>query len=184
MASPARRRRAAGRRRAAPRRRPRCRRPFCRRAPDRRPPAAPRATGQPQQARHRSGRSTRRSARRPTASESRQKRGTPPMAAMSLRPRASALWPTASGGCVRMAEMHVFEQHIGGEQQVFARARRTVNGAIVADTQYSGRAPAERAPGGGWLPRSLASPPSPRGRASDSSARFYNTLGLTARAAI
>jgi hypothetical protein len=40
-------------------------------------------------------------------------------------------------GRVRIVmEMHVFHQQIGGEQQVFPRAPRAVNSAIVADAQH------------------------------------------------
>ena len=57
--------------------------------------------------RRRSGRSSAGRSWQPAASESRQKRGTPPMAAISLRPRARALWPrlragASSGGNARL----------------------------------------------------------------------------------
>jgi hypothetical protein len=37
---------------------------------------------------------------------------------------------------LRMAEMHVFHQQIGGKQEIFPRAPRPEDGAIVADAHY------------------------------------------------
>ena len=57
------------------------------------------------------------------------------MAAMSLRPRASAFHPTSSGGVRLAAEVDVLDEQVGGEQQVFGGAARPEDGAIVADPE-------------------------------------------------
>ena len=57
------------------------------------------------------------------------------MAAMSLRPRASAFQPTSWAAWVERRKWTSFDQHVGGEQQVFAGTARTEDGAIVADAE-------------------------------------------------
>jgi hypothetical protein len=34
--------------------------------------------------------------------------------------------------------MHVLDQQVGGEQEIFAAAARAVDGAVVADAQHQG----------------------------------------------
>ena len=79
-----------------------------------------------------------------SARDSRQKRGSPPIAAISLRPRASAFHPISAGPVRGAAEVDVLDEKVGGEEQIFGGAPRTENGAIVADSQDHARAPPAR----------------------------------------
>ena len=136
MASPGRapsRRRAPSR--AGRRRRPRCRTRVCRRVRGRRRSAGRLRVRRAEQAAVEARRSSAVSVHGASASESRQKRGSPPIAAISLRPRASAFHPTSSGRVRVAAEVDVFDEQVGGEEQVFGGAARPENGAIVADSQ-------------------------------------------------
>ena len=85
--------------------------------------------------RDRSGRSTAFEVHAASARESRQKRGVPPMAAMSLRPRASAFQPDIVRAVRIAAEVDVFDEHVGGEQQILAAAGPQ-DGAVVADAEH------------------------------------------------
>ncbi len=62
------------------------------------------------------------------------------MAAMSLRLRTRAFRPGLAGVWVSRQEMHAFDQHIAGEEQIVGRTARPVDGAVVADAEDEGRA--------------------------------------------
>ena len=68
-----------------------------------------------------------------TASDTRQKRGLPPIAAISLRLRARARSPMAAAARSRL-EVHAFNELVGGEQKLFA-GFRAIDRAIVSDAQ-------------------------------------------------
>jgi hypothetical protein len=55
------------------------------------------------------------------------------MAAMSLKPRASAFQPTSRAVWVERRKWTSLDQQVGGEQQVLGGAARTEDGAVVAD---------------------------------------------------
>ena len=97
--------------------------------------------------RRRSARRNRRAAtRREGPGSAGRSRGVAPIAARSLRLTATALWPIACGAVQRAAEVHVFDQAVGGDD--FDRAaHRLDHRGVVADADGHPRRRGADAPG-------------------------------------